>query len=201
MADIEKNLREIASAKGLRLSDIANRMGTTVSNLLTSVKGNPTVSKLEGLAEALQVGVSELFTGRPEPAQGLVIIDGRTYQISKPASKVLQIPTYNRYDELRGAIRVFIAKAIENREIACMMGILETMELFSLLYDGENEYFHLSLCFADGRMMTFPYDKLEYCEWKKDDSKEESIWDLAQVTEEILNDVEFAVPSALHAVN
>ena len=49
--------------------------------------------------------------------------------------------------------------------------------------------------------MTFPYDKLEYCEWKKDDSKEESIWDLAQVTEEILNDVEFAVPSALHAVN
>ena len=147
------------------------------------------------------MGVSELFTGRPEPAQGLVIIDGRTYQISKPASKVLQIPTYNRYDELRGAIRVFIAKAIENRENACMMGILETMELFSLLYDGENEYFHLSLCFADGRMMTFPYDKLEYCEWKKDDSKEESIWDLAQVTEEILNDVEFAVPSALHAVN
>ena len=110
MADIEKNLREIASAKGLRLSDIANRMGTTVSNLLTSVKGNPTVSKLEGLADALQVGVSELLTGRPESAQGLVIIDGRTYQISKPASKVLQIPTYNRYDVLRGAIRIFIAR-------------------------------------------------------------------------------------------
>ena len=201
MADIEKNLREIASAKGLRLSDIANRMGTTVSNLLTSVKGNPTVSKLEGLAEALQVGVSELLTGRPETAEGLVIIDGRTYQVSKPASKVLQIPAYNRYDELRGEIRIFIAKAIENRENACMMGILETMELFSLLYDGENEFFHLSLCFADGRMMTFPYDKLEYCDWKKGDSKKDALWDLAQVTEEILNDVEFTVPSALQAVN
>ena len=201
MADIEKNLREIASAKGLRLSDIANRMGTTVSNLLTSVKGNPTVSKLEGLADALQVGVSELLTGRPETAEGLVIIDGRTYQISKPASKVLQIPTYNRYDVLRGSIRIFIAKAIENRENACMMGILETMELISLLYDGENEYFHLSLCFADGRMMTFPYDKLEYCDWKKGDSTKDALWDLAQVTEEILNDVEFAVPSALQAVN
>lgn len=201
MADIEKNLREIASAKGLRLSDIANRMGTTVSNLLTSVKGNPTVLKLEGLADALQVGVSELLTGRPETAEGLVIIDGRTYQISKPASKVLQIPTYNRYDVLRGSIRIFIAKAIENSENACMMGILETMELFSLLYDGENEFFHLSLCFADGRMMTFPYDKLEYCDWKKGDSKKDALWDLAQVTEEILNDVEFAVPSALQAVN
>ena len=61
MANIEQNLREIVKAKGLRLSDIANRMGTTVSNLLSSVKGNPTVLKLEGLADALQVGVAELL--------------------------------------------------------------------------------------------------------------------------------------------
>ena len=199
MADIEKNLREIAKAKGLKLSDIAARMGTTVSNMLTSVKGNPTVSKLEDLADALQVGVSELLTARPEAAQGLVIIDGQTYQISKPATKVVQITTYNQYDVLRGDIRRFIAKAIEGKENACMMGIVETMEFFSLLYDGENEFFHLSLCFADGQVMTFPYDKLEYCDWKKGDSKKDALWNLVQVTEEILNDVEFAVPSALQA--
>ncbi len=200
MTDIEQNLREIIKAKGLRLSDIANRMGSTVSNLLTSVKGNPTVTKLESLAEALQVSVSELLTGRPETAQGLVIVDGQIYQISKPATKVVQIPTYNRYDLLRGDIRIFIAKAIESRENACIMGIVETMEFFSLVYDGENEYFHLSLCFADGRMMTFPYDKLEYCDWTEGDSKKDALWNLAQVTEEILNDVEFAVPSALQVV-
>jgi len=200
MANIEQNLREIVKAKGLRLSDIANRMGTTVSNLLTSVKGNPTVSKLEGLSDALQVGVAELLTGRPEAAQGLVIINGQTYQISKPASKVVQIPTYIRYDVLRGDIRIFIAKAIEGKENACMMGIVETMEFFSLLYDGENEFFHLSLCFADGQVMTLPYDKLEYCDWKKGDSKKDALWNLSQVTEEILNDVEFAVPSALNVV-
>ena len=51
MADIEKNLREIARAKGLKLSDIAARMGTTVSNLLSSVKGNPTVSKIQDIAD------------------------------------------------------------------------------------------------------------------------------------------------------
>lgn len=200
MANIEQNLREIVKAKGLKLSDIANRMGTTVSNLLSSVKGNPTVSKLEGLADALQVSVSELLTGRPEMAQGLVIIGDQTYQISKPATKVVQIPTYNRYDVLRGDIRCFIVKAIEARANACMMGIVETMEFFSLLYDGENEFFHLSLCFADGRVMTFPYDKLEYCDWKKEESKEEALWDNSQVTEEILNDIEFAVPSALQVV-
>ena len=200
MANIEQNLREIVKVKGLRLSDIANRMGTTVSNLLSSVKGNPTVSKLEGLADALQVGVSELLTGRPETAQGLVIIGDQTYQVSKPATKVVQIPTYNRYDVLRGDIRCFISKSIEKKENACMMGIVETMEFFSLLYDSENEFLHLSLCFADGQMMTFPYDKLEYCDWKKGDSKKDALWDLTQITEEILNDVEFAVPSALHVV-
>ena len=200
MANIEQNLREIIKAKGLRLSDIANRMGTTVSNLLTSVKGNPTVSKLEGLADALQVGVSELLTGRPETAQGLVIIDGLTYQISKPATKVVQIPTYNRYDVLRDEAKIFIAKSIGGRENACMMGIVETMEMFSLLYDGLNQFFHLSLCFADGQVMTFAYDKLEFCDWSKSKSVNDAPWDLNQVTEEILNDLEFAVPSALQVV-
>ena len=73
MANVEQNLREIAKAKGLKLSDIADRVGTTVSNMLSSVKGNPTVSKLEDIAAALQVSVSELLTKRPEAAQGIVI--------------------------------------------------------------------------------------------------------------------------------
>jgi hypothetical protein len=49
-------------------------------------------------------------------------------------------------------------------------------------------------------MMTLSYDKLEFCDWKKGDSKKDALWDLSQVTEEILNDVEFAVPSALNVV-
>ena len=101
MANIEKNLRELIKAKGLKLSDVADRMGTTVSNLLSSVKGNPTVSKLEDIAAALQVNVSELLTNRPESALGFVIIGGQTYQLSKPSKNTVQIPTYARYDDLR----------------------------------------------------------------------------------------------------
>ena len=48
--------------------------------------------------------------------------------------------------------------------------------------------------------MTFPYDKPEYCDWKKGDSKKDALWNHTQVTAEILNDIEFAVPSALHVV-
>lgn len=193
MADIEKNLREIARAKGLKLSDIAARMGTTVSNLLTSVKGNPTVSKIQDIADALGVGVSDLLTLRPEAAQGLVVIDGKTWQIARPSNAVVQIPTYNRYDVLRGDVRRFIAKAAEEGENKCLMGLVETMQLFCLLHDPYNEIFHLSLCYADGKTVTIPFDKMEFCAWKGD----VAVWDVEQVTEEIINDLEGVVPARL----
>ena len=195
MADIEKNLREIAKAKSLKLSDIAARMGTTVSNLLTSVKGNPTVSKIQDIAEALGVGVSDLLTLRPESAQGLVVIDGKTWQIARPSDAVVQIPTYNRYDVLRGEVRVFIARAVEGKDTVSMSGIVETMELFCLLYDGYNGVFHLSLCYGGGKTMTLSYDRLEFCDASKD--VDGGVWDVVQVTEEIINDLEGAVPAML----
>ena len=193
MADIEKNLREIARAKGLRLSDIADRMGTTVSNLLSSVKRNPTVSKLEDIANALGVGVQELLTLRPESARGLVVIDGKTWQIARPSDAVVQIPTYDRYDVLRGEMRVFIARAVEGGESVSMAGLVETMELFCLVYDPQAETFHLSLCYGDGKTMTIPFDKMEFAVWNGDAAS----WDLQQVTEEIINDLEGVVPARL----
>ena len=199
MANVEQNLREIAKAKGLKLSDIADRVGTTVSNLLSSVKGNPTVSKLEDIAAALQVSVSELLTKRPEAAQGIVIIGGQTYQISKPATAVVQIPTYDRYDALREEMKEFIKKAIEDEHASSKVGLLETMEVFSLVYDPNAAKFYLTLCYADGKTSTLTYDKFEYCDWKDGDTDETVKWTLADVSEDIINDIEGFVPSKLQA--
>ena len=197
MADIEKNLREIARAKGLKLSDIAARMGTTVSNLLSSVKGNPTVSKIQDIADALGVGMSDLLTLRPESAQGLVVIDGKTWQIARPSNAVVQIPTYGRYDVLRDEVRLFITKAVEGTSAVSMAGIVETMELFCLVYDPNTSIFYLSLCYGEGKSVTYTYDKLEYCVWGSSGTDDEASWDLGQVTEEIINDLEGAVPGKL----
>ena len=197
MANVEQNLREIAKAKGLKLSDIADRVGTTVSNMLSSVKGNPTVSKLEDIAAALQVSVSELLTKRPEAAQGIVIIGGQTYQISKPATAVVQIPTYERYDALREEVKEFIKKAIGEEHASSKVGLMETMEVFTLVYVPNAAKFILTLCYADGRTDTIVYDKLEYCDWKDEDTEESVKWDLHEVTQEIINDIEYAVPTKL----
>ena len=199
MANVEQNLREIAKAKGLKLSDIADRVGTTVSNLLSSVKGNPTVSKLEDIAAALQVSVSELLTKRPEAAQGIVIIGGETYQISKPATAVVQIPAYERYDALREEVKEFIKKAIEDEHASSKVGLLETMEVFSLVYDPNAAKFYLTLCYADGKTSTLTYDKFEYCDWKDGDTDETVKWTMSDITEDIINDIEGYVPCKLQA--
>ena len=200
MANIEQNLRELVKAKGLKLTDIADRMGTTVSNLLSSVKGNPTVSKLEDIAAALQVSVSELLTKRPESAQGLVIIGGQTYQISKPSNSVVQIPTYDRYDVLRGELMTFIAKAIEGDDTISKMGIVETLEMFSLVYEHHEEEFILSICYGEGKTLAYTYDKMEFCDWTKSKSEDDAPWDVEQVTQEIINDIEGAVPQKLESL-
>lgn len=198
--NIEQNLREICKRKGLKLSDVAERMGTGQSNLITSLKGNPTISKLEDVAAALQVSVAELLTMRPNAAEGIVIIGGQTFQLSKPAAATVQLPTFDRYDALREEIREFVKKAIEGAETVSKMGLLETMEVFSLVYDPNAAKFYLSLCYADGKIYTLTYDKFEYCDWKDGDTDETVKWTLADVSEDIINDIEGCVPNKLQEV-
>ena len=198
MNDLEKNLREICKRKGLRLSDVADRVGTSQSNLVSSVKGNPTISRLQDIATALQVSISELLTLRPEKASGVVILDGQTYQISRPSINVVQIPQYDRYDVFRSEISKFIRDCIKGEETKSKMGMLESFEVFSLVFDHHKQLFHLSLCYGDGKTLTFSYDKLEYCgDWRDDDTEETVRWDTDYLIQEIINDLEGAVITKL----
>ena len=45
--------------------------------------------------------------------------------------------------------------------------------------------------------VTYTYDKLEYCVWGGSGAEDKASWDLGQVTEEIINDLEGAVPGKL----
>ena len=197
MDSIETNLKAICRQKGLSLTDVANRMGASPSNLLSSVKGNPTISKIQDIANALQVSVSELLTMRPEKATGVAIIDGQVYQVSKPAANVVQLPVYERYSDLREDIKEFVAQAVEAGENSAKMGILETFEVFCLSYDIHDAKFHLNLCYSDGKTLSMAYQKLEYCNWKDEDTDETVKWDLHALIQELSTDIEDAVPSKL----
>lgn len=197
MESIEKNIKDICRLKGLTLTDVANRMGGNPSNLLSSIKGNPKLSTLQDIANALQVSVSELLTMRPGKATGVAIIDGKVYQVSKPAANVVQLPVYERYSDLRDDIKEFVAQAVDAQENTAKMAMLETFEVFSLSYDIYDAKFHLNLCYANGKTMFMTYQKLEYCDWEDEDTEESVKWDLREVTQEIINDIESAVPTKL----
>ena len=120
------------------------------------------------------------MTMRPNAAEGIVIIGGQTFQLSKPAASTVLLPAFDRYDALRDEIREFVKKAIEGAETVSQMGLLETMEVFSLVYDPNAAKFYLSLCYADGKVYTLTYDKFEYCDWKDGDTDETVKWTIAE---------------------
>lgn len=201
MDSVVINVKELCRIKGLTMTDVANRMGVSPSNLLSSVKGNPKLSTLYDIADALQVPVSELLSMLPDSAQGLVIIDGQILQLSRPAATTVQLPTFDRFDTLRKEVKDFINKSIKGSEPATKMGLVQTMEFFSLVYDPEAAKFYLSLCYADGKTLTSTYDKMEYTVWPEDESNDNATWNKTDLSEAIISDIEGRVPMAINIDN
>ena len=194
MINIEQNLKDICRQKGLTLTDVANRIGTSPSNLLSSIKGNPTIARLQNIADATNISPSELLTNRPERAQGIAIIGGQVYQLSRPAPSTVQLPYFDHFDTLRKDVAAFIKKAVKSGDLISKFGLLETTEVFTLNYDPLMAKFYLSLCYGDSETASFAYDKLEFAKWPDDRNADEPEWDIPSITEEILSDIESATP-------
>lgn len=58
-------VQELCKNQGLTMQDLAKKMGVTYQALYAAVSGNPTVGKLQEIAVALGVEVSELFAPQP----------------------------------------------------------------------------------------------------------------------------------------
>ena len=71
-------IKELAKEKGYSLEAVANHLKITPVSLSQSLNGNPTLKRLEEVADFLGVDVSELFE---KPAQkelyGCIYIDGQ----------------------------------------------------------------------------------------------------------------------------
>jgi transcriptional regulator with XRE-family HTH domain len=54
-------IKEILKEKGMKMQELADRLGIHRTNLSTSLSGNPTLSRLEEIASILEVNVADLF--------------------------------------------------------------------------------------------------------------------------------------------
>lgn len=55
-------VQRICKEKGLTMQEVASRLGITYQSLYDSIKGNPTLKRLQDIANALDVEVAELFS-------------------------------------------------------------------------------------------------------------------------------------------
>ena len=193
--DMELRIKELLREQGLRMTDLADRMGMNQSNLVRSLTTNPKLSTLQDVAKALNVQMHELFTPNlPSKPNGIASIGGRTYALVDMPS-VVQVPSYNNYADLRKDVRNFITHRIqiaEGRNNA-FCAYVSGYELMSLVYDRANSRFILTLYYGDMESETLYYDKLEYSIWKEGEDKEPD-WDVEQMISEVISDIENLVP-------
>ena len=193
---MEQRIRKILSAKGLKMSDLANRVGMGQSNLVKSIKSNPKLSTLEDICVALGIEMTELLGGKEEKSDGVIVLNGETYTIYKPKTRTAQIKVYNDYQELRSNIRDFVKKSLRTKELGSIGGMVEDFEYFTLLYDYNAEdtsvfeHFYITIQYGKGKTWTYSYDTSEYM-----DSNEGT--DTKTLTEYIINDIECKVLSEL----
>ena len=63
-------VKEICNEKGITLQELARKLNIKYQSLYESIKGNPSLNRLQEIADALDVDLSELFA----PADDVRII-------------------------------------------------------------------------------------------------------------------------------
>jgi transcriptional regulator with XRE-family HTH domain len=184
---MELRVKELLKEKGLRMSDLADRMGTNQSNLQKSLAKNPTIATLQDVADALNVQLGELFPASVmiPTAKSLMIMDGKTYGIV-PMQNIVNIPHYTYFPQLHEVVKKFVFDSLQNNATDSICGLLDAFELFCLSYDRHNRVFILAICYENAKMKTICYDVIEFSDGSDNVNVE-------QLLNEVLNDITGAI--------
>ena len=79
---MDLRIKDICREQGIMLKDLAKQLGLTEVGLSKSINGNPTIERLEEIANALGVPVTELFDKSSDEVVGAVRIGKDTHVIN-----------------------------------------------------------------------------------------------------------------------
>ena len=79
---MDLRIKDICREHGIMLKDLAKQLGLTEVGLSKSINGNPTIGRLEEIANALGVPVTELFDKSSDEVVGAVRIGKDTHVIN-----------------------------------------------------------------------------------------------------------------------
>ncbi len=159
--NLEPVVRLLCRQKGIRMAELAQRVGMTQSNLVASLRKNPKLGTIYDICSALRISPSDLFGGETKNHAGIVLLDGQTYILNRPSSNALQIPMYND-SSLKDAIGTFVLNALKSGQSGCITGMLDTSIIFSVIYDNEVASFSLVTCRSDNEHNLSKYPVARY---------------------------------------
>lgn len=70
-------IKEVCKAKGMTMVQIAEKLGITPISLSQCLSGNPTLSRLNEIADVLGVDVSDLFERKSADVYGCLYVNGK----------------------------------------------------------------------------------------------------------------------------
>lgn len=86
-------IKDICREQGILMKDLAQKLGMTEVGLSKSLNGNPTIGRLQEIADILDVEITELFTPTSKGLSGHVEYKGIIYRITsfEDLEKVLKL--------------------------------------------------------------------------------------------------------------
>lgn len=83
---MKEKVKHLCKVRGITLKELAGKIGIARESLTRALDGNPTLSTIRGIAEALGVPAWELFSDSSDPGNetiyGIVVYKGTTYRIT-----------------------------------------------------------------------------------------------------------------------
>ena len=79
---MDLRIKDICREQGIMLKDLAKQLGLTEVGLSKSINGNPTIGRLDEIANAFGVPVTELFDKSSDEVVGAVRIGKDTHVIN-----------------------------------------------------------------------------------------------------------------------
>ena len=77
--ELSTRVKELCKQRNIQLKDLAAKMNIAPESLTRTLRGNPQLSTLNNIADALNIEISELFNQQSTTLQAIIIYKEKTY--------------------------------------------------------------------------------------------------------------------------
>lgn len=83
--NISHKVKELCRDKGMTIKELAEKMDIAPESLSRAINGNPQLSTIRKIAEALDVSITDMFDRSEDELLAIVVCDGATHTATTKA--------------------------------------------------------------------------------------------------------------------